>query len=69
MPSFDIYPETKFFGTLVDQRRKQLDVEFFALIDKAGELHVRIEPVLEQALRSSLSTTILEERGKPSIYG
>ncbi|MBR8282669.1 hypothetical protein [Burkholderia vietnamiensis] len=43
----DIYPKTKFTGTLVDQRGKSLNIEFSATIDRAAELHIQIEPVPE----------------------
>jgi hypothetical protein len=34
----DIYPKTKFTGTLEDQRGKSLNIEFYATIDRAAEL-------------------------------
>ncbi|HEM7901572.1 TPA: hypothetical protein U2L33_005699 [Burkholderia cenocepacia] len=43
----DIYPKTKFTGSLVDQRGKSLNIEFYATIDRAAELHIQIEPVPE----------------------
>lgn len=47
MPISNIYPETRFVGTLEDQRGRRLHVGFIAFIDNAGELHVRIDPLSE----------------------
>ncbi|QUN41394.1 hypothetical protein KEH56_18905 (plasmid) [Burkholderia cenocepacia] len=43
----DIYPKAKFTGTLEDQRGKSLNIEFYATIDRAAELHIQMEPVPE----------------------
>ncbi|WP_186075125.1 HEPN domain-containing protein [Burkholderia gladioli] len=46
----NIYPKAKFTGALVDQRGKSLNVEFYAAIDQAADLHIQIEPVPENAV-------------------
>jgi hypothetical protein len=54
MPMRDIYPKTKFTGTLEDQRGKSLNIEFYATIDRAAELHIQMEPVRKTVLHSNL---------------
>ncbi|VVD62854.1 hypothetical protein PPN31114_00193 [Pandoraea pneumonica] len=54
MSSLEIYSDTKFVGTLADQRGRQLSIEFFVRIDNAGELHLRFESISEPGIAFEL---------------